>query len=530
MVQAARRRICVRGGQAGAAAVQPGEQRIVQLPAQALALPGRQHRQLGKLEEIAQVAGVQIWRQVGSDQAVEPGTAAARKTVAKPDHRLISGGKGRGAAKTILPGVVRQPPNKIQKIWQRFVIGRLRKSRLINIHKLVGQQTGLLPGEELDFHHKHDYTPGVRYNYAILNAHGNEMNFNATRPGRPAPARKALLAFLLVIVLAGCNLPGKTTPTLDPTATGQAIRDLPTPVVILQTSTPTPADTPTLPATLAPTSIPSATQYPPVTVESLTLTSRFMNGLKRTADVYLPGNYTQDLNRRYKVLYAFDGQQLLSIAFEVYLNSLTASRQMQPIIVVAIHSLDGDLRNDELGAGPYIDVFGGGTLSDAFNKFVINELIPAVNKKYRTLTTPQDTAVMGWSLGGLAATYLGWQYANVFGIVGAFSPSLWWRTASQPGFELQARVIHQLVRSQAKRPGLRLWFEAGTNEGSADIDKNGVPDVIQDVQDLVALLQQKGYQIGTDVVFVQVEGGQHDITTWARVLPEFLHWAFPYNE
>jgi iron(III)-enterobactin esterase len=356
----------------------------------------------------------------------------------------------------------------------------------------------------------------------------------ATNPQWFSIARKAMIVFLGVSLVTGCNLPqfaSSVTPNNGGTATPAATRVLPSPVLTNFTSTPDPLRYSPTPPTVTPSAAPVATLPPPVTIEKISVPSRFMNGMERIVSVYLPGNYREDANRRYKVLYAFDGQSLPSIAFEVYLNSLVSSKQMQPIIVVAIDSLDGDLRQQELGTGPTLNVFGWGTLSDAFNKFLVNELVPEINKKYRTLTAAADTGVMGWSLGGLAAFYLGWQYSSTFGIVGAFSPSLWWRTDSQPGFELQARVIQQLVRNTGKRPGLRMWFEAGTNEDPlTDIDKNGVVDVIQNVQDLMSLLRQKGYQDGAELDYVQVAGGQHDITTWAKVLPDFLHWAFPVVE
>ncbi len=333
--------------------------------------------------------------------------------------------------------------------------------------------------------------------------------------------RTLLLAILWVGLLASCTAQSRSTPILPP-----ALSRPGTATALPATRTPAPSATVTLAPTLTPA--PTATPFAPVSVTSLVIKSRFMNGLERVMSVYLPGEYARFPEKRYRVLYAFDAQQLPEIAFEQYLNSLYMARLIDPVIVVAVRSLDGELRKEELGTGPYLNVFGWGTLSDVFNKFMINELLPKVQETYRTLTGPQNTGIMGWSLGGLSAVYLGWQYPDRFGIVGAFSPSLWWRAESKPGEELQARVIHRIVRESARRPGLRLWFEAGTaEEPMTDMDKNGIPDVIQDVQDLMKELEKKGYQRDVDMVFLKVEGGQHAITTWARVLPDFLQWAFP---
>lgn len=329
---------------------------------------------------------------------------------------------------------------------------------------------------------------------------------------------------ILVCIMTSCSLPSANP---MPTATLQPTQAYPP----TSTATLRPSLTPTLSPSLTPTLPPptlTPTRFPPVTVEKIKMASKFMGGMERLITVYLPGEYTANPQKRYKVLYAFDGQELPLIAFEQYLNSLTASRQIEPLIVVAIQSADGDLRHEELGAGPYLNVFGWGTLSDYFNRFMVSELLPKIASSYRTQPGPANTGVMGWSLGGLAAFYLAWQYPDSFGMVGAFSPSFWWRTKSQAGFELQSRVMHSVVRNSQKRAGLRMWFEAGTQEEPfSDINKNGVSDMIEDIQDLWKELEQKGYQAGVDMTYVQVEGGRHEVTTWARVLPDFLRWAFP---
>jgi len=38
---------------------------------------------------------------------------------------------------------------------------------------------------------------------------------------------------------------------------------------------------------------------------------------------------------------------------------------------------------------------------------------------------------------------------------------------------------------------------------------------------------QKGYQANTDLVYLEVPGGLHELSTWETVLPDFLRFAFP---
>lgn len=268
----------------------------------------------------------------------------------------------------------------------------------------------------------------------------------------------------------------------------------------------------------------------PVTLDTLAIFSANLNGAERVAQVYLPGDYALNPAQRYPVLYALDGQQLPQIDFQQTLNELVSSGQMEPTIVVAVYSTEGDLRREELGAGTSINFLGWGTSSDAFNRFMVDELVPKVNSAYRTLTGAQNTAVMGWSLGGLTSFYLAWQYPDSFGTVGAFSPSFWWRTEGPAGQELQARVVPNLVRSSPLRPGLRVWMEAGTKElPYSDVDGNGVIDMLQDARDVRDLLLQKGYRANRDVVYVEVEGGVHELSTWQTVMPDFLKFSFPVS-
>jgi len=59
-----------------------------------------------------------------------------------------------------------------------------------------------------------------------------------------------------------------------------------------------------------------------------------------------------------------------------------------------------------------------------FVHFLVNELKPFVDRVYRTRPESEWTTVMGASLGGLMSLYLGWRHPDVFGRVGALSPSV----------------------------------------------------------------------------------------------------------
>lgn len=326
---------------------------------------------------------------------------------------------------------------------------------------------------------------------------------------------KFICGLVLASLLAGCNLGRNSVLTPLPSSTATLFPTETATLTPTSTITPTPTLTPTL----------TATPLPPVQVETLPITSLYL-GNSRDLTIYLPPDYQASPERRFKVLYSNDGQDLPEMALEQYLNGFYAAGSMEQIIVVGIPANDNRLY--EYGTGPIKDADGLGASAQAYLFFLFKEVIPAIEGKYRTLPGPQNTAFMGWSLGGLTAFYAAWQHPDVFGIVGVFSGSFWWRTnVDNLQSLLASRVAQKMVRDSTNRPALRMWFSAGTNEDPNDRDKNGVIDMVQDTTDLLDELNKKGYQSGVDYKYVQIEGGTHDQATWSSVLPDFLQWAFP---
>lgn len=264
---------------------------------------------------------------------------------------------------------------------------------------------------------------------------------------------------------------------------------------------------------------------PPVTVETLTFDSRFLTNTPRIVDVYLPPGYQADDDQRYPVLYAQDGQDMGAVHLKSTLEVLYAVSALRPVIVVAIHA-SGE-RLNEYGTAGIPDYQYRGSKADLYTRMLLEEIMPAINGKYRTLTGPENTAVMGWSLGGLTAFDLAWTHPEIFGQVGVFSGSFWWHTDDTDlQSMLDSRVAQKMVREGEKRKGLRFWFESGLKDETDDRDNNGVIDAVQDTRELVAELEANGYT-SEDIAMTELPNGFHSQSTWGEVLPDFLKWAFP---
>ena len=203
------------------------------------------------------------------------------------------------------------------------------------------------------------------------------------------------------------------------------------------------------------------------------------------------------------------------------LARLAAAGRMRPIIVVAIPANDDRLH--EYGTAVALNDMGLGVLAPAYGHFVVEELMPLIERTFRIRP---GAGILGVSLGGLSAFDIAWRYPDRFAVVGVMSGSFWWRAADHerriaPG----RRIAHTLARRAAGPPPFRLWFQAGTRDEVCDRDDDGIIDAIQDTTELIAELRALG--VGDDqVVYRQTVGGRHDYETWQRVLPDFLQWAY----
>jgi enterochelin esterase-like enzyme len=193
---------------------------------------------------------------------------------------------------------------------------------------------------------------------------------------------------------------------------------------------------------------------------------------------------------------------------------------------VGIHAGAG--RTMEYGTAGRPDYQGWGKLAGAYSRFVMEELIPAIRVRYGVQSF-KEKAFAGFSLGALSAMDIVWHHPHEFGMLGCFSGSFWWRTRdkSDPAYdEGRDRIMQDEVRKGGYYPWLKFFFECGTEDEREDRNQNGVIDSIDDTQDLIAELVRKGYVSAGDIRYLEIEGGRHDVATWAEAMPEFLLWGW----
>lgn len=242
--------------------------------------------------------------------------------------------------------------------------------------------------------------------------------------------------------------------------------------------------------------------------------SRFLPS-DHTILVYRPPGYKDDRTRRYPVLYMHDGQNVFdkvtSATGQEWCMDETAQRlieagAIEPLLIVGVYNA-GEKRIDEYTPSPDARKNMGGK-ADGYARMLVQEIKPFIDRRYRTLRSAPNTGLGGSSLGGLLTMHLGLRFPTVFNRLAVLSPSIWWN---------ERAIISEVDALQAKPP-LRIWLDAGTNEGK---------DVLSDVRLLKDALLKKGWAEGQDLAYMEAEGGGHNEQSWAARVESVLRFLFP---
>jgi predicted alpha/beta superfamily hydrolase len=245
---------------------------------------------------------------------------------------------------------------------------------------------------------------------------------------------------------------------------------------------------------------------------------------ERTIRVYTPANYDSEQTKRYPVLYMHDGQNVfedldaiqgVSLGLKDYLD-----RSRLEIIVVGIDTNTlGDERKNEYC--PWVD----GEFSKNFNgkasttggkgatyvDFIVHELKPFIDRKYRTLE--DSTSIAGVSLGGLISTYAVCRYPHIFTKVATIS-SAFWRNQE----EIENLLIHTDLSSIET-----FYMDGGTKESE---DERVSKEFLVSNQRIYDILAVKIVNTRFDIL----EDAEHNYTFFRKRVPEMITELFSGNK
>lgn len=259
-------------------------------------------------------------------------------------------------------------------------------------------------------------------------------------------------------------------------------------------------------------------------IESLgVISSRHVSA--RAVQVWLPPGYGDDPARRHPVLYLHDGQNVFDgraagaeWMFDETAQRLAQAGVIEPPIIVAVDSTRDRLQDytptrmlmpaARTGTGRDERVGGG---APAYARFLIDELKPLIDRRFRTRPESASTAVGGASLGGLVSLWLALEHPKTFGAALVVSPSLWWDDRL-PLREARARRLQ--YEPEAPRP--RLWLDMGALEG---------PGVLDESRQLQQALMAQGWT-ATTLRYVEDAEGGHDEASWASRVEGMLMFLY----
>jgi len=236
--------------------------------------------------------------------------------------------------------------------------------------------------------------------------------------------------------------------------------------------------------------------------------------------VYLPPGYNRFSSRRYPVLYLHDGQNVFDAAtsfggvewgVDETAQRLIQQKLIEPLIIVAVANL-GEERIHEYAPTPgviaprdYPKKRSRG-LAGIYGRFLIDELKPFIDRKYRTRPECEFTGLGGSSLGGLATLAIGIIFAECFSRLLVMSPSVWWDDFS----------ILRLLGFLDRKPSLKIWLDMGTAE----------PDWEQ-VHELRDALIDRGWHLNVDLKYLEVDSAGHNEAAWGARVEPALRFLFP---
>ena len=138
-----------------------------------------------------------------------------------------------------------------------------------------------------------------------------------------------------------------------------------------------------------------------------TIDSRSLGG-KRRVWFYLPPGYAAATDTLFPVMYVLDGSNYVEkMDVPKVLDHLIANKAIPPVIAVFSEPAD---RQEEYSRNP------------KWRAFIATELVPMVDKRFRTFPTPDHRVILGSSLAAYGAIDLAVAQPSVFGLCAALAP------------------------------------------------------------------------------------------------------------
>lgn len=242
-------------------------------------------------------------------------------------------------------------------------------------------------------------------------------------------------------------------------------------------------------------------------------------GNKKEVYIWTPKDYDPRSKEKYSTVYLLDGETKLSPDFSYAQNngcwyapaSVTSMMLLSnnKAIIVAISNLE-ETRYDELvpDIGELLpdNTFNSNKDGKPFCEFVVNTVVPFIEKNYNVYTDAAHNSIGGGSLAGLESFYIGMEHPEKFGAIGAFSPTF--------GALYTSSWKEYLSKKKFDDNSPFIYFYSGDaqdNEWSA--------------KGMIKCLQEINYP-SSKMAYTKYPKGMHSVPYWRNIFPEYLEAAF----
>ena len=226
----------------------------------------------------------------------------------------------------------------------------------------------------------------------------------------------------------------------------------------------------------------------------------------RHAMVYTPAEYDKNPKKRYPVLYLQHGMGEDETGWskqghmQHIMDNAIGSGKAVPMIVVME---SGDVKAPFQGGS---NRQGESTYGISFYKVMINDLIPTIDKKFRTLSDRDHRAMAGLSWGGHQTFDLVLNNMDKFSYMGTFSGAIF-------GLDLKTAYDGIFTRADEFNKKIHCLFMMIGTEG---MDKMfGTKKMVDDLK-----------AMGINAHYYESQGTDHEWLTWRRGLNQFIPYLF----
>ena len=230
----------------------------------------------------------------------------------------------------------------------------------------------------------------------------------------------------------------------------------------------------------------------------------------RKAYVWLPDDYEKNPEKRYGVLYMFDGHNIFRDEYAAFGKSWGMEQYMRTtgkdLIIVAVEcSHEGNNRLMEYAPITYRNKEQGSITGKAplYMKWLVHQLKPYVDNTFRTCPDRDHTSLAGSSMGGLIALYGVTAYNHIFRQAVCLSPSLW---------VAPAKLLAMVARGKYA-PDTAVYLSYGQNEmGNHSANRWIINAVCNEL-----------YAKGVNLTARVVREAYHCEAAWEKEVPIFMN-------